>query len=618
MAGVGRGRDVFVASVASIYSTLFFIASGYLTSRLFQEKYQGIEKAVILSLVVGFLFPSIHGLAIRGYPDIAAAAAMTTAIAIAMSNPDFSRLRTVLRVGILLALAVALRRHFAYSIFSVWVVMSLVAAQRCVCALRKEDIRQLSLSHLLTLSQPLVRVFLLVLVTSLFVFALQPNVILNSISNPKGLLYSAYEAKPLVVLSELVVTVGAVNLILAVLGCAWSYLRPSVWRRDLLVYIPLITVVWLAMWLFRVRQAGFHYTTDALQTFTLVGMVLLGANLWFSRSLLRVAGLSLFLAVMVLQFVSGNISPKAGEVMTRVAGPIWPRSFYPLNRSDYDALKDVITLLRTRKDLSSNILVAAAGVDFNDSVFHEGELELFPNEKAMLSIAPAANVDRRDASSISALLAAKTVLLATPAQYSLPPAEQKNLTFVVDQLSSDTAMSRNFRKVGEYQMLYGIQLQVLKRLQPESPESAIELVQAARSQLGESIVRKEAFYVIDADSSWGNFGGAGYGFEALEYNGVKVGPGHSQLIENPFFGQVKAIVVNTSSKFCPAAQMKIYSYSSVGNGANEAASSSIRIGAQKQRIDTSNSAAPIRYIDVTVPSRSDGQPCYVELAAVRH
>lgn len=612
---LGRGRDVFVASVAVIYSTLFFVACGYFSSKIAQEKYRSAEKLVVLSLCVGFFLPSIHGLAIRGYPDIVAAAAMTTALAFAIFDPHFSRLRTIFYVSILLALAIGLRRHFVYTVFSIWVVITFVAAKKSVCNLRGAGAGYNSLSNFWFVFQPLLRVIFVVFITSLIVFALLSGVILNSFGNPKGLLYSAYEVRPLDNLIEFFSVVGVVNIVLAISGYVWSYFRPQIWRRDALMYVPAITLVWLAIWLSHVRQAGFHYTTDVLQTFTLVGMVLLGANLWLSRAQFRIASLGLFMALMVLEFVSCNISPKVGEVMMRVAGPVWPRSFYPLVRADYGQLTDLITLLRSRKDLSSNILVVAAGVDFNDSIFHEGELELFPNEKSVLSVAPAANVDKRDASSLSALFAAKTVILATPVQYSLPPSEQKNLTFVVNQLTNDTTLSHAFSKVSDYKMLYGIRLQVLKRVRSESPENAIELVKSARSELGDSIIRKEAFYVIDADSSWGNFGSAGYGFEALEYNGVQLGVGRSRLIENPFFGSVKSIVARTNSKFCPAASIEI-NYSSAGK-MNDSISN-LQVGFHAKTIDEVSAEKSIRYIDITVPMGKDGNPCFVQMIAMRN
>ncbi|MBU7437407.1 hypothetical protein [Paraburkholderia fungorum] len=611
---VGRGRDVFVASVAVLYSTSFFVACGYLASKVLQEKFRNVEKLVMLSLCIGFFLPSIHGLAIRGYPDIIAASAITVALALAIFDPYFTRVRTVLHVSILLALAIGLRRHFVYTVFSVWLVITFVAAKKSICNLRVGPVRYSSWSDLWSIFQPFLRVIFVVCATSLIVFALLSGVVINSFGNPKGLLYSAYEVKPLDNLIEFLSVVGPVNIGLAVFGYLWSYFRPRIWRRDALLYVPAITLVWLTIWLSHVRQAGFHYTTDVLQTFTLVGMVLLGANLWLLKAHFRIISLILFTGLLVVEFVSCNISPKVGEVMTRVAGPVWPRSFYPLVRADYHQLTDLITLLRSRKDLRSNILVAAAGVDFNDSIFHEGELELFPNEKSVLSVAPAANVDRRDASSLSALFAAKTVIIATPVQYSLPPDEQKNLTFVVNQLMKDTALSRNFSKVGDYHMLYGIHLRVLKRVHPESPESAVELVKAARGELGDSIIRKEAFYVIDADSTWGNFGSAGYGFEALEYNGIQLGVGNSRLIENPFFGPIKSIVARTSSKFCQDVSIKI-EYSA--DGLVDESVSNVQVESTAKTIVKGSPQKKIRYIDATVPMGKDGNPCFVQVTATK-
>ncbi|MDO6388164.1 hypothetical protein [Uliginosibacterium sp. 31-12] len=609
MAIAGLGRDVYVASIEAIYSIVFFVACGCLVCEILVPERRHKNAVIALTLLAGFLSPSIHGLAIRGYPDIVASAATIFALVCFARDPVISRLRTAVVVGLLLGAAIACRRHFVYTIFSIWLLLLISTLAASIGNVKKTW--RGTVKSLLCCFFPVAKAGFSVFLTVSFVLLLMFDVVINSLNNPKGILYEAYEVSPGQNILEFIRIIGPMNIVFASAGYIWCLFRPGVWKRRRVLCIPIITVVWVGVWVGQVRQAGFHYTSDALQAYTLIGVSALAVNLWLCKSWLRGVGLFVCFVPLFFQFLVCNLRPSMEQVLSRGVLSAMAERFFPLSRPDYGALVRIISTLRSREDLRSNILVVSSSVDLNVSTIQEGESQLFPDEKERLTFVPTSNVDKRDPSIISGLLSAKSILAVFPNQYSLPPDQQRNITFASEQVGG--AWAKKNEVVIQEDLIYGIRATLYKRTASPSLDEALELITSAKLEIGKENVGKEALFVMDSDDPWGTFGTAGIGFEALEYGGVRLRTGHSRLMLNPEFGAIASLHAKTVSPECPSATLVARYRSSLGGGSE----STLKFGSNGVTIPVAINGARLREFDLNLPEGVLSGVCYAEISAIR-
>lgn len=554
MAAIGLSREVFVVSMETIFGTLFAYSCWCLLRRLSAHDKSDSVRLLLITFIVSFCTPVVHGLAIRGYPDITASCAVILAASVFLSDSRLDRSRTLVLVGFFLAVAIACRRHFVYTVFSFWLILFIWVIRDPVLSylFRRSSFRwpKVCWRDLL----PVVKVGIIVLINVSIVVCLMFNVISNAIHNPKSVLYSAYETSAYQSVWKIANVVGVLNLFFGTLG----YLLAARGRASAILFIPALTAVWVCVWMLYVRQQGFHYATDAVLVYVVLGEMLFLNELVLSRYRAGRFCAAAFVGFLIVQFASCNLSPKLGQKLESSLGSIWGASFYPLQRPDYYKLRELVGRLRTDGDLSRNILVAASSVDFNVSTFQEGELQLFPERPPKLNFVTNTNVDGRDPSIISGLLAAQTIVVVIPPQYHLDPKFQRNVAFAVRHIVDDSAYSQHFELVMKFpKFIYDLELRVLKRVSPFTRVEANELIESARRELGEEIVRKESFFVVDSEKPWSNFGKGGVGFESVKYSGLELSSGHNRVIPNPLL-DYKVVKLESVGSGCSVSFSGVY------------------------------------------------------------
>jgi hypothetical protein len=486
MLALHGGRVAYIVTCAVLYLMPFVLLLGATAALLAPDRRR---EAFWTAVAVAAALPALWLPTLRGYPDAGAAALVTGALAVFLGDMQFRRRRTAAAIGVLLAVAILFRRHFAYPALSLFVVIGACGLLSAVERLRgggrdRSAARAAAADVLAPATTALWCAGTLLLLGRPFVS--------RALSTNYTELYASYMRSPPVIAGWLFDHFGWAAWILTIAGYVAAWRSRVLDRRRLGVVLGTLLLT-LGLWTFRVRQIGAHYALHvvplvALGQFALawtVGRRMRGV----SRALL-VTGAICYAAVNAAR----GLAP-VGAVPPPLESTRWlAASTPPLRWADYGEMLRLVHDLRRVAGRSDPVYVAASG-DLRastlrsadrmlDDPFRRGARARELQWGSRLYVPHTPHVDSRDDNPTGALLRAHYVVVATPVQYHLDPDEQRSVRAAVEAFTTSWPLADDFEILpGSYTLADGARVSVYRRTRPSAERVALETFARVRAAL---------------------------------------------------------------------------------------------------------------------------------------
>lgn len=500
----GAERVVYIGALTALYLLPFALLCGWVGARLVRSGQRLV--ALTASLLV-LLLPPVWLPVLVGYPDVAAAAALTLAIGLYCQDPELRGWWRIAAIGSALAATMLLRRHFAYPAV-VFLAAAILAHGLSWLHGAGRDWRGL-------LAMPL-RLALAVGLMVALMLALAPEFTLRALLENYARLYESYRRPPQAILFNLYLNFGAGVMVLALLGygLAWYHrLAP----RRLIVFLLLSAGLWTLLWAGWVRQISPQYLLHLLPLVLAVGLYLL------LQALRRHPGTAwlgmLIWAFMGVNFVQSLLLYNSSWADGALARALIPAHYRLLSApvrlqnehaSDYQHYQTLVEYLQRRMRPDEQLYVAASHGLMNDDLVRSVEDTLYGVDHQPLSLLRTAHVDSRDFLPLSELLQAEYVLVTEPFLHHLPAAEQDVVRVVSEVFTESWPLSRDFEPLPQaFDFSSGFQVRLYHRIRPTTLATAIDTLRRMRAAVDPVGGQQTGWIDLGPRGRWGIAGGPG-------------------------------------------------------------------------------------------------------------
>lgn len=407
----GTTRSVFLLTNFLFFFVLYETAVAFVIRRVYSLDWQA---ALLLAFAVCSLVPPLWVPLLEGYPDIGAAAFVTLAAGLNVRGNISGR--TALITGLLLGLAILLRRHFAYAALAL--LVSLFLTDFAVILRRQKPSEQLRKVARLVLLCGLSGLIVIVLIG-----IIAPVFLVNALTIDYGSLYLSYK-KPLpFFLTFAFSSFGLFLLVATLAGCALVFRYKSGTQRPI-VFLALLTLLWLVIWCVGPSQAGHHYLLQVLPLLPCVGLtgLCLFASRYFSVRL-SVGLLLLATALWALFFAKAGVRPNDPGRLALLAAP-----HPPAQRHDYDELVRLASYLAATTSSDDRIFVLGSSFVFNQDLIRAIYTDGLQRDDVLPRFLQGPEIDSRRLVPLNVFAAATIYVVPEPPQYHLDPSLQKVIT----------------------------------------------------------------------------------------------------------------------------------------------------------------------------------------------
>ncbi|MBI1269133.1 hypothetical protein GC174_01740 [bacterium] len=478
---ISESREAFITSMALFYQLPYVMLLGALASYLFKGKESKASPQIIFWLQV-FLALSLATLwapTLRGYPDFAAASLILLASLLYLKKGGLTSAKTIIGVGICLALAPLIRRHFFYLAFAQ--ALAMLIHQLYIVGTSTGGFkwgRFFKHSFLPWLATGMVSAIVLCSLGFLFVSSI--------IGNPYFSLYSSAYVSALEGLHYLVSAYGLVVFSMACTGFIMAF-KTGIVHKDRAVFLYSFAVLSFIIWPVFGKHLAIHYTIYS-DPFICLGTTCL--FIWLTK-LERIRLRSYILAILVVfwsyNFVIGLSNPKEtyikqtryGMLTTPLqepnpAGRLVSANYGPIIRKDFSQLS---LLLDTVRDLSRDgkkVFIASDNSVLGADILRNLERKKTGTfEVDHLKLVEPPMLDSRDALAIEGLLTADYVVLARPFLPMYRPEDSRDLLCVLECFENDWQFAKDFEKLpGQFKLDESSTITIWKRLKPTLPAVA--------------------------------------------------------------------------------------------------------------------------------------------------
>jgi hypothetical protein len=467
----GSSRLTYVLSVALVYHVPYVAVLGGIAACTVHAPRRW---ALWATTTVALLLPGLWVPVLRGFPDSAAALLFALAILAYLADPALSRRWQPAAIGVCLASAVLLRRHFLVTVPAFLLAMAVVCyrerrllepavAARRVAA-RTAWLAALTgaagLAFALIVAAPFVR---LVLTRDYYE------------------LYRGYMLPVPDVAYSFVAPFGIPIALAAAAGLALGF-RSGLLRGSAALFVATEGLLAVAVWSLLIRQVGMQYAFHIAPAIV-VGLVALGWTLWNGSRRAR-AGLILGLVYIVITFgVSLGFPPQTDSAWLKA---LLPADAAPFHRDDLEALRSLVDRLRMTCGPDQPILVVSSSYTLNSDLLVQAERQFYGRANTRLTVVPTAEVDTRDSYPVSRLIAAQCAVVAIPLQLHLAADEQDLLSVSHAMFRDRVGVARDFeRDPGTLELRWGVQVEVFRRVRPTPPEHGLETLRLFESAIPE-------------------------------------------------------------------------------------------------------------------------------------
>jgi hypothetical protein len=470
-------RLAFVVALAVLYLVPFALTIGVICRRVFPQLGRAAQW---IGTLLAIAVPPVWSMVMRGYPDVLGAAVLLAGLAVLLGDVRLERWSTVLWTAFAIAAAVAIRRHLAYASLAMLGTAALTVALHWF-----ETLRAHGMPAVLDDARGgrLLRAAALPPAALGFLMVVNPFFAGMVLQNDYGNLYASYQLPPGELLKVFSYQMGRPFLVLAALGIIVGLVRWHL-RCTPVTALSLFGSTWLVLWLGVARQYSPHHVIVTMPLMAIAGVLQVADLL---RASARPTWAGLWLALVLVYVGAGAIVVYGPWTSAYVAvqQPTMLLSTYygPLIRHDFDELRQLVGALREGRQPT---LVGASNGVLNYELVDRAETQLFGNRgRKRLSVLLSPQIDSRDARPVEDLLRSGQVVVVTPFQYHLTPSEQDVVRVVIDALTRDWPIARDFvRGTRTFHLDGGTEAAVYRRVAPTSIEVALDTFRRVREEAG--------------------------------------------------------------------------------------------------------------------------------------
>lgn len=438
----GSGRIAYISAIAVTYGFSIIVLFSFLTRKFVSRNYEQTisEKlffTIISAICVGFL-PQFWIPVLLGYIDVAGVGIIFLIFYLYFRKnlADQSR-RSLIGIGILLAVLIILRRWYAY-----WVVGFFVAATVYELLFFLKNKTENSKS------KTAIKHFSIIGISSLiffFIFATQISI--RMITTDYADIYSAYKQSVTITqdFQKLYGHFGLLTLATAIGGAVTMFLK-----RDQRLYAIFLSVLFVVtFYLFtRTQDIDLHHYYWIISI-----LVVLTTAFWLNifTKLKNIYWKNTFV-LLVLVFSTANFSvvffPRADNTLKSLSFMFPKARLYPKVRNDLEEVhKLLIKLSELTQSSDKKIYVLSSSISLNSSLLSNGSYQFEEELKHLKKkILQGNDVDKRDGFPFQ-LYKADYVVVADPPGFHLQPADQKVVGVIAEKFLKQQNIGRAYTKL---------------------------------------------------------------------------------------------------------------------------------------------------------------------------
>ena len=486
----GESRLSYILTVSLIYVLPFRLLLGAISAKLIPVYSRRVFWSTVL---LSLLIPMSWIPTLRGYLDTGGCVFVALAIWVYLQDVKLKYWWNIPLIGFLLAAAILLRRHFAYSAIAFFGAATLQVFIEFIVLIYPRE-TALSSSKDKDVAVPFPYRCLLesavklgwIAVTSLTILMLVAGDFTRSaLTVDYRNLYVAWSLPINDILTRYADFYGLGTWLLVLIGFSAGILT-RILVPAAAIFVSLFGVLSLIEWLLVLRYGYLHYTIH------ITPIALLGISTFFWTTWLTLKGKVRYFMLgaaglyLVLNAAVGLIPLKID--LSR----LFMANFPPLVRSDYDEVVKLVEFLRKLAPNEEPIYIVGASNNFNANILRQANRKLNPPEGWWkLNTIGRPQIDSRDTYPLPELLQSQYAVVATPFQQVLPTDEQvlrsheqDVVKVVYDAFTQNWEIARDFQLLPEqFKLENGVTVSVYRRMRPTDTATAVRTLDAMQRQI---------------------------------------------------------------------------------------------------------------------------------------
>ncbi len=509
----GESRLSYILSVSLIYVLPFRLLLGAISAKLIPVYPRRVFWSTVL---LSLLIPMSWIPTLRGYLDTGGCVFVALAILVYLQDVKLKSWWKIPLIGFLLAAAILLRRHFAYSAIAFFGAATLQAFIEFIVLIYRRDTalkyrRDTALPcpkdpdtavpfpyvdspkdqdtavpfPYRCLFESAVKLGLIAATSLSILMLVAGDFTRSALTVDYRNLYVAWSLPVNDILTRYADFYGLGTWLLVLIGFSAGILTRMLVPAAA-IFVSLFGVLSLIEWLLFLRYGYLHYTIH------LTPIALLGISTFFWTAWLTLKGKVRYFMLGAAGFYL-VLNAAVGLIPLKIdLSRLFVGNFPPLVRSDYGEVVKLVEFLRKLAPNEEPIYIAGASNSFNANILRQANRKLNPPEGWWkLNTIGRPQIDSRDTYPLPELLQAQYAAVATPFQQVLPTDEQvlrsheqDVVKVVYDAFTQNWEIARDFQLLPEqFKLENGVTVSVYRRVRPTDTATAVRTLDAMQRQI---------------------------------------------------------------------------------------------------------------------------------------
>lgn len=476
----GDSRLSYILSISLIYVLPFRLLLGAISARLIPVYPQRVFWSTVL---LSLLIPMSWIPTLRGYLDTGGCVFLGLAIWVYLQDVKLKSWWKVPLIGVCLAAAILLRRHFAYSAIAFLGAASLQALIEFIVQIYRRD--SALPSPYRDLVESGIKLGLIAGTTFSVLMLVAGDFTRSALTVNYRNLYVAWSLPVDDILIRYASFYGLGTWLLVLIGFSAGIVTRILVPRAT-IFVCFFGVLSLVEWLLILRYGYLHYTIHVTP------IALLGLSAFFWTTWLTLKGKVRYLMLGAAAFYL-IVNAAVGLIPVKVdLSRLFVSNFGPLVRSDYGEVVKLVEFLRKLAPDEEPIYIAGASNSFNANILRQANRQLNPPEGWWkLNTIGRPQIDSRDSYPLPELLQAQYAAVATPFQQVLPTDEQvlrsheqDVVKVIYDVFTQNWEISRDFQLLPQqFKLENGVTVSIYRRIRPTDTGTAVRTLYAMQQQI---------------------------------------------------------------------------------------------------------------------------------------
>ncbi|MEG4014900.1 MULTISPECIES: hypothetical protein [unclassified Microcoleus] len=476
----GDSRLSYILSISLIYVLPFRLLLGAISARLIPVYPQRVFWSTVL---LSLLIPMSWIPTLRGYLDTGGCVFVGLAIWVYLQDVKLKSWWKIPLIGVCLAVAILLRRHFAYSAIAFLGAASLQALIEFIVQIYRRD--SALPSPYRDLVESGIKLGLIAGTTFSVLMLVAGDFTRSALTVNYRNLYVAWSLPVDDILIRYASFYGLGTWLLVLIGFSAGIVTRILVPRAT-IFVCLFGVLSLVEWLLVLRYGYLHYTIHVTP------IALLGLSAFFWTTWLTLKGKVRYLMLGAAGFYL-IVNAAVGLIPVNVdLSRLFVSNFGPLVRSDYGEVVKLVEFLQKLAPDEEPIYIAGASNSFNANILRQANRQLNPPEGWWkLNTIGRPQIDSRDSYPLPELLQAQYVAVATPFQQVLPgdeqvlrSHEQDVVKVIYDVFTQNWEISRDFQLLPQqFKLENGVTVSIYRRIRPTDTGTAVRTLYAMQQQI---------------------------------------------------------------------------------------------------------------------------------------